>query len=142
MSQLHTGKCFCGAIELEVAGAPEGMGYCHCASCRAWASARVHSWTGWKPEAVTVTRGAEHIGEFSKSDMSIRKFCKQCGSNVMTDHPTLGIVDICAGTLPSLAFEPGAHFHYAETVHRMHDGLPKLKDFPAEFGGSGDTLPE
>jgi hypothetical protein len=24
----------------------------------------------------------------------------------------------------------------------MRDGLPKLKDFPAEFGGSGDMVPE
>jgi len=24
----------------------------------------------------------------------------------------------------------------------MKDGLPKLKDFPEELGGSGETLPE
>jgi hypothetical protein len=24
----------------------------------------------------------------------------------------------------------------------MKDGLPKLKDFPTELGGSGETLPE
>jgi hypothetical protein len=24
----------------------------------------------------------------------------------------------------------------------MRDGLPKLKDFPKEFGGSGDVVPE
>jgi hypothetical protein len=24
----------------------------------------------------------------------------------------------------------------------MHDGLPKLRDFPVEFGGSGETVPE
>jgi hypothetical protein len=24
----------------------------------------------------------------------------------------------------------------------MRDGLPKFKDFPAEFGGSGETIPE
>jgi hypothetical protein len=24
----------------------------------------------------------------------------------------------------------------------MRDGLPKLKDFPKEFGGSGETVPE
>jgi len=24
----------------------------------------------------------------------------------------------------------------------MKDGLPKLKDFPKEFGGSGETVPE
>ncbi len=29
-----------------------------------------------------------------------------------------------------------------ETVLRMRDGLPKFKDFPAELGGSGATLPE
>jgi len=32
--------------------------------------------------------------------------------------------------------------NYAETVLPIKDGLPKLKDFPAELGGSGKTLPE
>jgi len=27
-------------------------------------------------------------------------------------------------------------------VLRVKDGLPKMKDFPKEFGGSGATLPE
>ena len=31
---------------------------------------------------------------------------------------------------------------YQETTLHIKDGLPKLKDFPAEMGGSGDTLPE
>jgi hypothetical protein len=31
---------------------------------------------------------------------------------------------------------------YASAVLRMHDGLPKLQDFPAEKGGSGELLPE
>jgi hypothetical protein len=34
------------------------------------------------------------------------------------------------------------HVNYGETVLRMKDGLPKMKDFPAELGGSGETLPE
>jgi hypothetical protein len=34
------------------------------------------------------------------------------------------------------------HVNYAETVLRIKDGLPKMKDFPAEMGGSGDLLPE
>jgi hypothetical protein len=33
------------------------------------------------------------------------------------------------------------HVNYAETVLRMKDGLPKLKDFPAELGGSGQPCP-
>ena len=31
---------------------------------------------------------------------------------------------------------------YQETTLRIKDGLPKLRDFPVEMGGSGDTLPE
>jgi hypothetical protein len=53
-----------------------------------------------------------------------------------------GITDVYAATIPSLAFKPALHVNYAETVLPMRDGLPKLKDFPAELGGSGATLPE
>jgi hypothetical protein len=45
-------------------------------------------------------------------------------------------------TIPSLAFKPGVHVNYAETVLPMKVGLPKLKDFPAELGGSGGAVPE
>ncbi len=31
---------------------------------------------------------------------------------------------------------------YESTVLPMKDGLPKLKDFPTELGGSGETLAE
>ena len=36
----------------------------------------------------------------------------------------------------------GVHVNYAETVLPMRDGLTKLKDFPKEFGGSGEVVPE
>jgi len=142
MSKTHKGKCLCGAVEIEATGTPMGMGYCHCESCRAWASALVHTWTAWKPEDVVVTKGAEHIASFSKTENSIRKFCSKCGGNILTNHPSMRMVDVCAGTLPSLTFEPSAHFNYGESVHRMKDGLPKIKDFPEEMGGSGEMLPE
>ena len=60
----------------------------------------------------------------------------------MTNHPALGLVDVFAATLPTLKFSPGVHVNYAETVLPMNDGLPKLKDFPKEFGGSGEVVPE
>jgi hypothetical protein len=52
------------------------------------------------------------------------------------------MTDVYAATIPTLAFTPGVHVNYAETVLRMKDGLPKLKDFPAAFGGSGEMMPE
>jgi hypothetical protein len=52
------------------------------------------------------------------------------------------LVDVFAATLPTLRFNPGVHVNYAETVLPMRDGLPKMKDFPKEFGGSGQVVPE
>jgi hypothetical protein len=52
------------------------------------------------------------------------------------------LVDVFAATLPTLTFSPGLHVNYAETVLPMRDGLPKLKDFPAELGGSGERVAE
>ncbi|MBV9550509.1 MAG: GFA family protein [Alphaproteobacteria bacterium] len=142
MSNLHKGACFCGAITIETSGAPEAMGYCHCASCRSWSAGPVNAFTLWKPEAVRVTRGAEHLASFAKTAMTERQFCRLCGGHVMARHPTLDLVDVFAATIPTLAFTPALHVNYAETVLPMRDGLPKLKDFPASFGGSGETLSE
>jgi hypothetical protein len=138
----HKGKCFCGAVELEVAGSPEGMGYCHCSSCRSWSGGPVNAFSLWKPENVTVVSGTEHIATFQKTPLSERKYCGKCGGHLMTNHPPLGLVDVFAATIPTLEFAPGVHINYAETVLPMRDGLPKLKDFPSEFGGSGEIVPE
>ncbi len=142
MIHKHIGACFCGAVEIEVTGAPEAMGYCHCASCRSWSAGPVNAFTLWKPENVRVTKGRQSLGRYQKTEVSDRQFCTHCGGHVMTDHPTLGLTDVYAATIPSLAFRPGVHVNYAETVLRMQDGLPKLRDFPAELGGSGQLLAE
>ena len=138
----HIGRCFCEAVEIEVNGAPEAMGYCHCNSCRSWSAAPINAFTLWKPENVKVTKGAEFIGHFMKTDRSDRQYCTNCGGHLMNHHPLLGLVDVYAATIPSMRFTAGVHVNYAETVLPMKDGLPKLKDFPAELGGSGVAVPE
>ena len=60
----------------------------------------------------------------------------------MTNHPLMGLIDVYPATLPTLPYQPSVHINYAETVLPMRDGLPKLKDFPAEFGGSGEDIAE
>ncbi len=89
-----------------------------------------------------IAEGAEHVATYNKTAFSFRKYCDKCGGHLMTDHPTIGLVDVFAATIPTLAFAPGVHINYAETVLPMKDGLPKLKDFPAEFGGTGETMAE
>jgi len=138
----YQGKCFCGAVEFTVGGAPAAMGYCHCGSCRHWSAGPVNAFTLWTTSALRVTRGAEHIGTYSKSSMTNRKWCKQCGGHLFGEHPGLQLVDVFAAMIPTLKFQPGVHVNYQETVLRMHDSLPKLRDFPKEFGGSGEMLPD
>ena len=79
---------------------------------------------------------------FQKTPMSQRQFCKVCGGHLMTNHPPLGLIDVYAATLPTLPFQPALHINYAETVLRMRDGLPKFKNLPASFGGSGEEIPD
>jgi hypothetical protein len=142
MTDRYSGSCFCGAVAIEATGAPEEMGYCHCASCRSYSGAPVTAFALWKAENVRVTKGAEFLGRFNKTGMSERQFCRNCGGHLMTGHPTLGLTDVHAAAIPGLTFAPTVHLNYAETVLPMRDGLPKLKDFPAEVGGSGETIPE
>ena len=103
---------------------------------------RLLLFTLWKPDAVRVTAGAEHVATFQKTKFSQRQYCKKCGGHLMNNHPTIGLVDVYAATLPTLRFSPGVHINYADTVLPMRDGLPKLKDFPEEFGGSGEGVQE
>ena len=100
------------------------------------------AFTLWKTENVKVTKGVEFLGRFKKTEMSERQFCTKCGGHLMTDHPTLGFIDVFAAAIPSLAFKPTVHLNYAETVLPMKDGLLKLRDFPAKAGGSGEAMPE
>ncbi len=138
----HHSACFCGAVQFEVTGEPQAMGYCHCQSCRHWSAGPVNAFTLWKPQSLRITRGAEHVGTYNKSPVSLRKWCTRCGGHLFTDHPTMGLIDVYAAVLPKLRFAPALHVHYQESVLPIRDGLPKMKDMPSEMGGSGTLLPE
>ncbi|MBL6751369.1 MAG: GFA family protein [Nevskia sp.] len=142
MATTYPGGCFCGAVQFNVTGEPVGMGYCHCESCRRWSAGPVNAFTLWKPEAVKITKGADNIGTYHKTENSYRKWCKTCGGHIFTDHPGMGLIDVYAAVIPGLPFKPGVHVHYQETVLHIKDGVPKMKDVPKEMGGSGAVLPD
>ncbi len=140
MSDTYKGSCFCGEVEFEVTGAPAVMGYCHCVDCASWAAAPINSFSLWPPASVRVTKGEANIGTFNKTESSYRKFCKTCGGHLMTDHPGMSLVDVYPNVVPDFTHEPTVHVFYANKTISVKDGLPKFKDMPAEFGGSGETL--
>jgi hypothetical protein len=118
------------------------MGYCHCESCRSWSAGPVNAFSLWKPDAVRVTEGANNVATYSKTPNSARGWCRRCGGHVYTQHPGMGLTDVYVAAIPGLEFRPAVHVNYQETVLRIRDGLPKLKDLPGEMGGSGVAIPE
>ena len=142
MADMHKGKCFCGAVEIEVTGSPEMMGYCHCESCRSWSAGPVNAFTLWRPETVKVTKGKDQLGMFAKNPSSERQFCKKCGGHVMTEHPRMRLIDVYANLLRGYTHQPTLHVNYASKTLSVKDGLPKYADFPSDLGGSGEKLPD
>jgi len=137
---FYRGRCFCGAVELSVTGAPAAMGYCHCTSCREWSAGPVNAFTLWKPEAVKIIKGSDHLGAYKKTENSNRKWCKLCGGHLLTEHPAWQLVDVYAAVIPEFPFQAGLHVNYGETVLHLHDGLMKQRDLPKEMGGSGTVI--
>jgi hypothetical protein len=140
-NSTYEGQCFCGAVQLTVTGKPQAMGYCHCESCRHWSAGPVNAFTLWSPESVQIHKGYEHLSSYQKTVQSIRKWCALCGGHILTEHPEMGLTDVYAAIIPQLDFQPSVHVHYQETVLRMDDALPKMRDVPAEMGGSGELMP-
>jgi hypothetical protein len=139
-SAIHRGQCFCGAVTVEARGQPATQGYCHCESCRSHSGALIRGFTLWPKDAVSVTGG--ELAGFNKMGFSDRQHCTACGGQVLIDHPTIGMIDLHASTIRDFPFQPTLHVNYQEHVLPIRDGLPKMRDMPAEVGGSGQTMPE
>lgn len=140
--RIYQGKCFCGAVAFTVSGEPAAMGYCHCESCRTWSAGPINAFSLWPPEAVKVSKGADQIASYQKTELSIRKWCKSCGGHLFTEHPPWNLIDVYAAVIPTFTFEPQLHVNYEQTVLLMRDGLPKQKNLPKEMGGSGELVAE
>jgi hypothetical protein len=142
MANTYKSGCACGAVELEISGDPAVQVYCHCNSCRSWLGAPIHAASLWPASNVKVVKGADKLGMYKRTENSHRQFCTSCGAPVLVEHPSFGMIDVPAGSIGGFDYQPRLHVHYGEKVMAVRDGLPKFKDFPKEFGGSGDTVPE
>ena len=140
--KTYQGSCFCGIVQFTVTGEPTGMGYCHCNSCRSWSAGPINAYTLWKPSAVKVTQGEANIDSYNKTPHSYRKWCRTCGGHIFTEHPGMGLTDVYAAVIPDFPFRASMHLNYQEAQLQMQDGLPKMKDLPQEFGGSGIIIAE
>ena len=128
----YKAQCMCGAVRFEVPCEPFAMLVCHCIDCRAWSASPVNGATAFKRNQLSVTKGEHLIKRYTSSEGHDRCWCSACGDHVFSDHPAFDLVDVYASVLEGLAFTPGAHINYAQSILPIKDGLPKFKDFPKE----------
>ena len=94
----------------------------------------------WAPDALKITAGVDKLSSFTKTGDSHRQFRSQCGGHVMNERPSLGANSVYLNLVPDLDQRATLHVHYEEKTLSIADGLPKYKDLPVEFGGSGEML--
>lgn len=135
----YRGACLCGAVQIKVSGKPVANGYCHCETCRRWHAAPINHWTAWPDDAVSVEAGEALLNSYRLSEHSLRHWCTQCGAGVL-NKSNKGLTMVYAVVLENsgLEFSPDMHVNYAARAMDVADDLPKFKDFPQAFGGSGE----
>ena len=113
------------------------MGYCHCAYCRAWSAGPVNAFSIWPPEAVRITKGAENVGSYQKTERSVRKWCTACGGHLLSEHPTWGVTDVAAAVLPDLPFKAALHVNYGRRCCRCGTGCRSRRTSRRRWAGPG-----
>jgi len=86
--------------------------------------------------------GREHVATFQKTEAQPASVLREMRRAPDDQSSAPGSRGRVRRDHPDPTFIPGVHVNYAETVLPMRDGLPKLRDFPAEFGGSGEAVME
>lgn len=137
-------QCSCGAVQMKVEGEPVVQCYCHCNSCRSYTGSPVNTPVLWPRANVTFTSGEDKLRRYSKSGHaeSGRFTCSVCDGVVGAYLAGPGLFDIFSGLFSDLDFKPTVHLNYENSVLPIRDGLPKLKDMPQDWGGSGEYLDE
>lgn len=141
----QTGRCLCGAVRYSFDGAPSGVDYCHCDSCRRNCSAPVTVFVEVPRTAFRFTGQAPKVYESSPGTR--RLFCGTCGSPMAydADWDTTDIHLYLATLDDPLAYQPTYHVFTAERLawFDVKDDLPRhagssLESEQATAGKTGD----
>ena len=105
--QVHTGKCLCGDVTLQVMGEPVVQGNCHCTDCKKNTGAAFATILFFKDEQVSFLSGETSSFQYTSDsgNKKTKEFCMKCGSlvyGINTGRP--GIKSIYIGVLDDGSF--------------------------------------
>ena len=146
----------CGAVRFEYKYSDESKpvfsAYCHCSSCRKLGSCSMQHVIGVPAGSFAITKGQDVLKDFSPTDSKMyRKFCGDCGAGICQAPKGAPFVGTYPSTYDVVGKFPEGNRMPAELLPTCHinmenavigdvvkgDDLPKFKDFPPTFGGSG-----
>lgn len=126
--RLERGRCFCGAIQVEMTGEPFWVCYDHDDDCRCAIGGPLTIWIGYRSAQFKWTAGCART--FSKTRGVTRYFCGACGSSIAyTDEGLPGEIYITIGfTDAPERFPPSAQAYWQMRLPfvAMDDGLPRI----------------
>jgi len=79
---MITGSCLCGSIRFEISGEPDSVSHCHCKMCQKQHGAAYATYARIKRSDIRYLIGEEYLAIYNSSDDILRKFCRECGSNI------------------------------------------------------------
>lgn len=95
MQDVRHGGCNCGAVRLELRGAPVRAGLCHCLTCRKETGSAFMLFGVWDQSQVTVAGATQSWTQTTDH----RHFCPACGSTLFATHDDDTEVEIRLGCL-------------------------------------------
>lgn len=130
------GHCECGAVRYRVEGDVHDYSHCHCSQCRRLHGAAFASFAGVRRDDFRLLSGADMIRSYASSPSHDRRFCGNCGSNLLvalTDEPedyylAMGTID------GDPALPPAYHIFVGSKApwYEIADTAPQFEAFPDE----------
>ena len=125
------GSCLCGAVEFYVRDNFQYAGYCHCTQCTKFSGTIAVG--GILCSDFSLTKGADDIIKFKRSESTTACFCGVCGTNMYGEKQGTEFIHIRYGNLndtPQLL--PQAHMFVGSKAdwYEINDSLPQFEGFP------------
>jgi hypothetical protein len=126
-ASVHSGRCFCGDIQIEVSTQTLYCCICHCHSCQKASGGASVPWATFAKDGVRVTAGV--LTWHHSSPGVTRGHCARCGTSMTYEQvDRKGQIDIALSVFDEPeSFEPVAHIFVADKLPFVHidDGLPR-----------------
>jgi hypothetical protein len=128
------GSCLCGGIRYQITGPLTNPLNCHCSMCRKAHGAAFRSRAGVRAEDFRWVSGEELLTWYESSPGNHRRFCRQCGSPMLSrfdyDRSVYGLPLGALDDDPKTT--PAKHVFVANKApwHDITDDLPQHMEWP------------